>query len=606
LIRQFAFRERDRWGAARAMRLTAWWACRIAMPLLLSHMCIAQRVVGPHPKKIAPPPQPTGCSATLDVDGSVTLEWNPLPGGTVSSYVILGIREGQARHAMTGRLPTVPTRHTIRKDQLVAGARYMFQVAPINVHSHGPPSKATAAVTIPADTRPSPADMAGGDPAPGQPATPTVSLNTDGSVLVTWLPLADKATNYVVLATREGQPRHAITSRLPTTPTQVKIPANELLAGSKYTFQVAALNGNTHGPPSAAAAALLIPGAQAAVTPFNPASERSNQAAAKPGRPTGFQATANADGTVSVQWDALPAHTVTSYVILATREGKPRHAITDRLPTSPTWKTIRSDELVPGARYSFQVAPVNSNAHGPPSVASAMVTISAASSTARVQAAGSAAAPDRASKCLAQLNADGSVLVSWLGLPERATAYVILATRDGEPRHAVTGRLPGSPTEYSIAADHLVPGSSYTFQVAAINVHTHGPPGPASAQVTIPKGLVAGVKPPRVTGAAGRVDVDGSVTVAWDPLPAGAATNYVVLATRQGQPRHAITTRLPLHPTQTILGQVGLLSPPSPVQHSAPPRQSSLTPCLPVCQGETHQGRPVYIPGRHNPNHRSY
>jgi len=125
-----------------------------------------------------------------------------------------------------------------------------------------------------------------------------------------------------------------------------------------------------------------------------------------------------------------------------------------------------------------------------------------------------------------------------------ATSYVVLATQKGGKRVAVTERLPISPTHRVVNPERLVPGASYTFQIAGINVHNHGPPSLASTPVTVP--AVAPLRPTECNAVAA---ADGSVTVSWDPLKPGTVTSYVVLARQEGHDRKAVTQRLPTLPT---------------------------------------------------------
>ena len=86
---------------------------------------------------------------------------------------------------------------------------------------------------------------------------------------------------------------------------------------------------------------------------------------------------------------------------------------------------------------------------------------------------------------------DGDVLkgvkIGWSPLPEgSATSYVILGTRQGQPRHAVTGRLDAAQTEHFIPASRLVKGATYTFQVAGLNGHIHGALSAPSGPVEVP------------------------------------------------------------------------------------------------------------------------
>ena len=95
-----------------------------------------------------------------------------------------------------------------------------------------------------------------------------------------------------------------------------------------------------------------------------------------PGAPSGVNASVGTDGSVTLTWDLLPPGTVTAYIILGaiTGEGS-RSAITGRLPAEQTWHTIPWKQLMGGAEYRFQVAAVNREAKGPPSLPSETVVV---------------------------------------------------------------------------------------------------------------------------------------------------------------------------------------------------------------------------------------
>ena len=85
--------------------------------------------------------------------------------------------------------------------------------------------------------------------------------------------------------------------------------------------------------------------------------------------------------------------------------------------------------------------------------------------------------------------------VSWKAVEMyNATSYIVLAmSKDGTtmPRAAVTKRLPITNANKElvthIQTSGLTPGVEYTFQVAAINVNTHGIPSASSDPVEIPR-----------------------------------------------------------------------------------------------------------------------
>ena len=132
-----------------------------------------------------------------------------------------------------------------------------------------------------------------------------------------------------------------------------------------------------------------------------------------------------------------------------------------------------------------------------------------------------------------------------------------------EERHAITGRLNITPTQYTISADKLVPGQRYHFQVISlvcfvcnadlifqvgpINGHAHGPlSAPSKVTMPVSRGQLPGSDPmpAPVQGVSATVGTDGATSIRWEPLPVGTATSYVILCTKEGAQRNACTGRL--------------------------------------------------------------
>jgi len=174
------------------------------------------------------------------------------------------------------------------------------------------------------------------------------------------------------------------------------IRAEDLVAGAFYTFQLAAVNGAMHGPPSVPSPELAVPVVQphSGADLVHPRQEMLSDPAVlrqtplltptrlpvldRPAAPAGVMAMAeNGDvyKGVKVGWSPLPVGTATSFVILGTREGQPRHAVSGRLDASQTEHFIPATRLVKGARYHFQVAALNDHVHGPASLPSGPVEV---------------------------------------------------------------------------------------------------------------------------------------------------------------------------------------------------------------------------------------
>ncbi|MFJ6166724.1 fibronectin type III domain-containing protein [Micromonospora orduensis] len=153
----------------------------------------------------------------------------------------------------------------------------------------------------------------------------------------------------------------------------------------------------------------------------------------------------------------------------------------------------------------------------PATVTVSVVTRGAAGSTTYVYASapGAPAAPT----AVAGL---GSATVSWTAPPSNGspiTGYLVTPVRDGVTQPALA--FDASTTSRTLAG--LTVGSSYTFQVAAVNAYGTGPASPASAAV-VPYSLPAA---PTITSASAGTN---AATVSWTAPATGGSpiTGYTV------------------------------------------------------------------------------
>jgi len=220
-------------------------------------------------------PQVTGCVATANHDGSVTVKWDPLGDGF--EYVILGQREGQPATTISPDIEG-EDEYIIRNEKLVSGAFYTFQVKAKNQQgSEGPLSEVSSEIMVrlPPDSRQGPHTGPEHDdehPKPEKVDDVEASLEDNG-VKVTWEALknSDRVSHYVILGTRKGQLRHAVSGRLISHEVLAAgdkdlshaahlIPLSRLVPGAEYTFQVAPINVHVHGPPSEPSTSVQLPG----------------------------------------------------------------------------------------------------------------------------------------------------------------------------------------------------------------------------------------------------------------------------------------------------------------------------------------------------------
>jgi predicted RNA-binding protein with TRAM domain len=201
------------------------------------------------------PGAPTGVSAAVNGDGSVTVSWTAPTsdgGSKLTQFVVTAIdltTPGNGGQTVTaGPSATSGTFTT-----LSAGDSYTFVVQAVNGVGSSAKSAVSSSVSIPGVNT----------SAPGAPTGISATLNGDGSVTVSWTaPTSDGGSNitqFVATAVDSTTPANGgqtITSDSSTTSGTF----TKLSAGDSYTFVVQAVNGVGSSANSAASNSVSIPG----------------------------------------------------------------------------------------------------------------------------------------------------------------------------------------------------------------------------------------------------------------------------------------------------------------------------------------------------------
>jgi titin len=376
------------------------------------------------------PSAPTHVSA-LAGNGQVQLSWDAPAsdgGSAISDYMIVPTVGSTALSPIV--YPATVTVRTI--SGLTNGTAYTFTVTAINSAGRGPASARSEAVT-PA-TVPTVVTAVTGTPGDEQVALSWTTPTGDGGAEI---------IGYVVVPYVGGTAQSP--STFPSTSTTETITG--LTNGTAYTFTVAALNRVGPGPasdPSAALTPATVPTAPRSVT----GSGGDSQAVVSWIAPTD-------DGGASV----------TGYVVTPFIGSTAQAPVT--FPSTPTTGTVTG--LTNGTAYTFTVTALNSVGDSPPSDPSTAV-IPATVPTAPTSVAATAG--------------NGQAEVTWNAPTDQGgmavTGYLVV------PYIGKTAQTPYSFV--STATDQvltgLVNGTSYTFEVIAVNGVGYSPASAPSAPVT--------------------------------------------------------------------------------------------------------------------------
>jgi len=250
-------------------------------------------------------------------------------GSPITGYKVTPYRNGVAQAARVYSSPANSETVT----SLSNASSYTFTVAAINALGTGPPSIASAPITV------------------GAPAAPSSASATEGNAqaVVTWTtPSTDNGsaiTGYVVTP-YVGASAMPSTTFMSTATSQI---IGGLSNGTAYSFRVAAINGRGTGPQTETTAITI----GAPTPPSTPsATPRS--------------------GAATVQWSPPTDNgsAVTGYTVTTLSNGLVTK--TNTFGSLSTTQTISG--LISGKSYSFTVAATNARGTSPPSVQSNSVT----------------------------------------------------------------------------------------------------------------------------------------------------------------------------------------------------------------------------------------
>jgi len=351
------------------------------------------------------------------------------------------------------------------------GSTYYYTVTADNAAGEGPASAQSPAVT---PTVPVTA-----------PAAPT-GLNAvagNGQVSLSWTAVAG-ATSYNVYRSTSSASQGAKIGSSATTSYNDATAAN----GSTYYYVVTASNAVGEGTASAAS-----PG----ITPTVPVSV--------PAAPSAVNAVAG-NALVTLTWTAAPS--ATSYSIYRSTSQGSQGAL---LGSSPT-PSYSDTAVVNGTTYFYVVTASNSAGQGPASIQSA-------GATPQVPATRPAAPTG-----LNATSGNAQVTLTWTAAATATSYNVYRSTTPG-----VQGAKIGSSPSVGYADSTSVNGTTYYYEVTAVNAAGEGAPSTQSSAATPAVPAVVPAAPASVNTADGA----SQVTISWTAV-SGATSYKVYRSTTQG------------------------------------------------------------------------
>lgn len=386
--------------------------------------------------------------------------------------------------------------------------RRLLAVAPLPISTAGTRNSAAAYVSTMSFKAAAPTNLIASPKNQAADLTWTAPSNTGGS------PINDYVVRYSVANTFNWK-----TIYTGNTMTRATVP--NLVNGTSYVFQVAAVNSTGIGGFTSPSAPITPPGyAIAPNTPVN--------LSAQPG-----------DGQVSLAWGRPSwdgGAPISDYVLQYRAAGSLNWTAVSRSPSIATIATIPG--LANGTSYSFRVAAVNSRG------------TSGFSSTALATPASTPLAPTR----LLAEPGNGTIRLAWSapasdgGRP--ISDYQVIASVDGGQTWAPVQRPASASTQAELRG--LTNGTAYSFKVAAVNQMGAGafsnPVGPVTPAATVP-GTPTGVGP--TIG-------DGAITIRWNaPTDDGgsAVVGYALQYSSNGGASWAAVGDTPIPGTSfTVMG----------------------------------------------------
>jgi len=432
----------------------------------------------------AAPAEPTDVSGTAG-NGQVLLSWTAPSsngGSTITDYTIQYSSNGGTSWITFPHPASTATTATVTG--LTNGTGYLLQVAAVNRVGTGSFSTTSTAVT--------PATI------PGVPSS-VIGVIGNNQVSLTWTaPVANGGiaiTDYTIRYSRDGGSNWTDFPHSASAATAATVTG--LSGGTSYVFQVAAVNavGTSNWSSSSSA---VVP-------------------VAAPAAPTSVIGTVG-NSQVSLSWtppSSSGSSVITNYTIRYSSDGGTNWSTFSRAASIATRATVTG--LTNGTSYLFQVAATNLAATGNWSMSSAALT--------------PCIIPGVPSSIIG-IGGDSQVSLNWTAPSSDGgsaiTDYTIQYSGNDGVSWSTFSRSASTATAATVTG--LINGSSYRFQVAAVNAAGTGSWSSTSAAVT-PRTVPA--VPTSVSSTAG----NGRVSLSW-AVPASiggsAITDYAIQYSSNG------------------------------------------------------------------------
>ena len=416
---------------------------------------------------------PTGLSATAD-GTNVSLSWTrptDIGDSAITGYVVeYSTDDGDNWLLATDSLASTTTSYTHATGRM--GTRHCYRVAAVNANGVGDYSTGLACATTEA--------------VPGAPADPRAAADGDTSIELNWTAPADDGGSVITgydleRSTDNGVSWASLASGLASTTTTYT--DTGLNAGSRYCYQVRAVNANGNGAFSVRVCATTED---------------------VPGVPVNLRAAADGENDIDLTWNA-PSNdggsAITGYRI--------DHSTDD----GGNWQTLVADtasaarrydhaSLSAGSRNCYRVAAINTHGEGPLSGQACATT---------------EGAPDAPWNLRASPASETSIRLTWNAPSDDGgsaiTGYLV-QYYDGDAWQTLESNLATTTYEHT----ERDAGTNYCYRVAAINSNGAGPYSGQSCATT--QG-----QPDAPESLSSEVVGKTRITLTWDaPTDTGGAT----------------------------------------------------------------------------------
>jgi fibronectin type 3 domain-containing protein len=416
---------------------------------------------------VAPPPAPTGVTASADQAGHITVSWSAVPGAT--SYAVQRRDLTAGDTAPTTVASVIPaTTWTTPDNDLTNQHQYEFTVTASHAVGESPPSAAVTATAY--------------YPPPAPPTGLTATANTaDGTIALAWTPPAGTPDVWYFVYQRDVTAGDTDFTELPLPiTTGPSMTAGLLANGHTYEYKVSATNRGGEGPTSTVASA----------TSTYPV----------PTAPTNLVASP-ADGGATLTWTKTTSFD--TWYLIYERDVTAGETDFTQLPLPlTTCCTFSPTMLTNGHTYEFQVA---ATATGGVSPASATVSVTPVPPLAGAPTAVTAAP-----------NPDGSITLTWTP-PDGGPYWTMVYQRDKTANDANFTELAYPVTtccSVQLGGGFNANNHEYEYKLTELNSV-----GAEGAQSTVTSAVAHYDPPAPPTNLRGVSTGDGNITLDWDAPP---------------------------------------------------------------------------------------